>query len=155
MNKQRNLKLDYGAPYRTGGDLYRIIISHSNEAGQVYRRYEVWASQEAIEDKLRLSSTPTNDDLFTFTVGIYEDRLRETNEEIPESEGAFVTNESGVRYGDYRTFPGSMSDSDPLIQTNISLPTSLHKWLRIEAATEGKSISEIIRSALDQYRKSK
>lgn len=155
MNKQKNLKLDYSAPYRTGGDLYRVIISHSNEAGQLYRRYEIWASREAIEDRLHLSSSFTDDDLFRFVVGIYEDRVRETNDDIKEWEGAFVTNESGVRYGDYRTFPGSMSDSDPLIQTNISLPTSLHKWLRIEAATDGKSISEVIRIALDQYRQSK
>lgn len=148
-------RVDHAAPYRTGGELYRVILSHTNDSGELIRTYEVWATLEAIEDKLHLNTPPTQKDLVDFAEKIYLGRLDELKGSISPNEGAFVTDESGVRYGDYRTFPGSMSDSDPLIQTNISLPTSLHKWLRIEAATNGKSISEIIRGALDQYRKSK
>lgn len=148
-------RVDHAAPYRTGGELYRVILSHTDDSGKLIRTYEVWATLEVIEDKLRLSIPPTQKDLVDFAEKIYLQRVAESKDNMPPNEGAFVTNESGLRYGDYRTFPGSMSDSDPLIQTNISLPTSLHKWLRMEAATDGKSISEVIRIALDQYRKSK
>lgn len=152
MNKFR---IDHAAPFRTGGELYRVILSHIDDSGKLIRTYEVWASLEAIEDKLRLSTPPTQQNLVDFAEKIYLHRLDELKNNILVNEGAFITNGSGTRYGDYRTFPGSMSDNDPLIQTNISLPTSLHKWLRIEAATDGESISEIIRMALDQYRKAK
>lgn len=141
----------YAAPFRTGGELYRVILHQYDESNKLMWTYEVWASLEAIEDRLTLKGSPKKSDLQKFAWEIYNRRLRETNYRIPYSEGAFVTNESGVRYGDYRTFPGSMADPDPLIQTNISIPRSLHKWIRFKAAEDSTSISEVIRSALVDY----
>lgn len=142
----------YAAPYRTGGELFRVIIHQYDESNKLLWVYEVWASLEAIEDHLRLQKYPNKADLQKFAWEIYSQRLKDTNYRIPDSEGAFVTNESGIRYSDYRTFPGSMMDPDPLVQTNISIPSSLHKWLKVRAASGSKSISEVIRIALDEYR---
>lgn len=144
--------LEYAAPYRTGGELYRVIIHQYDESNKLMWMYEIWGSLEAIEDRLGLNKAPTQSDLYRFGVEIYEERLKDKDYKIPEWEGAFVTNKSGVRYGDYRTFPGSMMDPDPLVQTNISIPSSLHAWLKLEAAKNKRSISEVIRLALDKYR---
>jgi hypothetical protein len=150
----KGFRIDHVAPFRTGGELYRVVLSDLDDTGALIRTYEVWATNEAIADTLRITTPVTQKDAVDFAEKIYLMRKTELIGKIPQNEGAFVTNESGIRYDDYYTFPGSMTDPDPFVQTNISLPTSLHKWLKIMAAEDRKSISEIIRLALDDYRKS-
>lgn len=146
-----NISVYHAAPYRSGGDLYRVGLDLKNDKGELVKNYEVWASYEAIQDKLGISSAPTKKDLVVFAVDFFKQRMVTTNNNPPEN-GAFMTNLNGVYYGDHKTFPGSLSKVDEWQQTNIVLPSSLHEWVRMESVKTKKSLSDLIRVNLYRYR---
>ena len=143
--------IKHAAPYRTGGNVYRVIIYRYDEHNKLLGQYEVWGTVEAMKQRLSdVKDTPTQEQLQRFAVNVYEERLAETNYE-PKETGAFLTIK-GVIYGDSQTFTDELNDEDAMLQTNISLPASLHEWVKIESAKTRKSLSEIIRIALEQYK---
>lgn len=145
-----NLLVEHAAPYRIGGDLFRIILKNFDEKGSVLHSYEVWATYEAVQDKLGISTAPTYEDLTKFGKDFLKGRLENPNFKN-EEKGAYVTNQ-GVYYGDPKTFPGSLEGVDLLTQTNIILPSTLHEWLKVESAKSKLSLSEIIRIGLGEYK---
>jgi len=143
--------------HRTGGKLYRIFIHRYDEQKNHIGVYEIWATLEAVKSRTHglLNDNPLPSQLNKFAKDFYEHRLDEKNYDLSTETGAFIT-DTGVTYGNADTFSEKMTQiaqNDSYIQTNISLPSSLHEWLKMEAVQGKKSLSEIIRLALLQYKK--
>ncbi len=146
------LEVTYAQPFRTGGNLYRIIIHDYDDQRKLNRIYEVWATLEGIQTRSYglNNDNPLPSQLAAFAKHFYTQRLQETNYE-PKETGAFIMG-NGVKYGQAETFTDQMVDEDGMLQTNISLPSSLHEWVKIESAKTKKSLSEVTRLALEQYK---
>lgn len=144
------LNVTYAGAYQTGGNLFRIIVSEHDTAGALIREYEVWPTLAKVKNELHLNAYPTNVDLTIFGLRYYKNRLTQTNFN-PKETGAFVS-DSAEFFGDAKTFPGAIPNLESMIQTNISLPTILHNWVKEESFKTKRSLSEVIRSSLDEYR---
>src|SRR5207244_2200084 len=128
----------------------RIIFYQYSENNKLQWEFEIWASREAINDHLKNSIIPGKNDLERFGIDLYEKIMDDCNWE-PKQFGAYVTSK-GWQFGDPNTFPGSLPKSETLVQTNISLPVSLHEQIKSEAKSNNESLSEIIRSSLVQFK---
>ena len=148
----KNTSIEYAEPYRTGGELFRIIIHQYDESKKLMGTYEIWATQEAIEDELEIAGSPSRKQLSEYGARIFEKWMDETDNQ-PEQNGLFAIKKDDIRYGDYNTFPGSVWKPEPMVRTNISLPQSLYKWLRVKSAKSNKSISELIRQSIVNYKR--
>lgn len=146
------MKVVHVEPYRTGGELLRIILNAQNKENGMTEVFEVWTTNVVIQQRLELEASPTPDEISEFVKDFFDQWMSET-ENKPVYHGAFVTPEETV-YGDFRQFPHSVieADPDPYIRTNISLSKSQYEWAKLRAVQENKSLSEIIRRALVAYR---
>lgn len=145
-------KIQYAEPYRRGGDLFRVILHQYDQSEKQMWSYEIWGTREAVEDTLRISRYPRTSDLTNFAITIYEKRMRDVDYAPKDYEGAFAITADTIKYGDYRTFPGSMiDDTDVYVQTNVSFPKSLHEKLKIEGVKNNDSLSETLRKAAEFY----
>lgn len=143
--------ITYAAPYSASREIYRVIIYEYDSSNKLLWDFEVWASREAIEDELEISRLPMRSDLIEFAKKTYDLYLSDWGEP-PRHTGIFVSSK-GKTYGDANTFPGSLPTNDSYIQTNISLPKSMHETIKNDSENNNVSMSELIRSSLSQYLK--
>lgn len=87
------------------GEIYRVDVDASNVKYGRYllvRRYEIWATAEAIEDTLKLNSSPSLPELAKFAFSIVKDEFEKNKDAngdrvLPDVYGYFVTNKKGVQ----------------------------------------------------------
>ena len=138
--------------YRTGGELYLITFPICDNAKNILKNYKIWATQEVIEDYLGVIRSPTKKELHQFGLDSMNKWIKKEGFPPKGNDCVLITSKGAV-YGDYKKISKALANIDQMARTNISLPKSLHQWLRVEAARKGKSISEIIRRALVKYKK--
>ncbi len=136
-----------------GAELYQISLllpfTEDKELSR-FSEFEVWASQEFIEDKLRITHSPNLNDQLQFAKQIFFDYIRESNGD-PKEGGAFCYG-GHVYYGDPRSFPSAgFRMAEAMVQTNISLTRELHDAITKESKLTGRSMSEVIRQSLKKY----
>ena len=145
-------KVVHWEPFRTGGELIRIILNARHPTTGIQEVFEIWVMKDVIQDEIGIDRSPTPEDVSVYATAFFEQWMDDVNNN-PVFHGAFVTPTS-VEYGDYRQFPFSMmeSDLDPYIRTNISVPKSLYEWTKVRTVQDSCSLSEIVRRALAEYR---
>ncbi len=137
---------------RTGIGLYRMQISDSTRGNSEYKYYEVWITEEAME-KVNTNFPQMNlkeklEELEDYSEEFYNGSFSKRDEYI----GVFITDKEMQYVRDPSEFTEYLNKLDKLIQTVISVPESLHSWVKTESLRSKKSLSEIIRLALTQYR---
>lgn len=147
-------KVKSSGVHRTGGELFFINIPLYDESNNIIKNYEIWITREALEDRLKISSPPTKKDLEEFGKFFMGKWMEKEGRPPRKNDCVLITNKAAI-YGNFKKISKALANIDQMVRTNISLPASLHEWLRIESAKGKKSISEIIRRALVKYRKYK
>ncbi len=94
------LRIDKIIPIQQGSELMRIDIMFFESGSERVLRalwYELWVSQEYVEDQLRIQYPPTNKDYADFGFRFIANRYKENGNELPSEYGAFATNKTGIK----------------------------------------------------------
>ena len=94
------LRIDKISPVRQGTEIIRIDIMFFELGSERVLRalwYELWTSQEYVEDKLQITHSPTDRDYADFGFRFIVDRYRENGSKLPPEYGAFVTKKTGTK----------------------------------------------------------
>jgi len=86
-------------------EIYRVDVDASNIKYGRYllvRRYEIWATSEAIEDALELSNSPSLPELAEFAFSIIKNEFEKSKDSngdrvLPNVYGYFISNNKGVQ----------------------------------------------------------
>ncbi len=152
MSSKHNTEIKYLGQYSSGSRLFRVIVHHYDEGGSLLGMYEVWATKEAVIDKHSGVGMKFEDKLRSCAIDGFEDILKKNEENSTNHTAVFLNKNKPPKYGDYRKFPGVIKSIDPTIRTNVSMPESLYGWVRIQAAKEGSSVSEVISQSLISHK---
>jgi len=93
------LRVDKIAPVKQGTEMYRIDIMFVESGSERVLRalwYELWTSQEYVEDYLRILHSPTERDYADFGFRFIVNRYKENKDKLPTEYGAFVTRKTGI-----------------------------------------------------------
>jgi len=155
-----NAHITYFAPIKQGSDLFRTIFevyatTPPSEAGKIFKEYEVWLTREVVEDKKRLKKGATNEDIKNFAKEFLKERYDRSGRQIPEEDGAFISNATNVVLGNPKMFPLEPSEKSKLLKTTIMIPEDVHKWLREYSYERSIGIGEAIRRVVMSFREEK
>jgi len=142
--------VDYVGKVGPGIDAYRIILkiysTQPKEAAGLIKNYEVWVSQEFLEDrKYKFNDEGTS----TFALESLQRRFQESGNTVPRENGLKATNEHGIELGN----PQNISES--FARLNLIVTKSQAKWLREKAIEQNSNISAVVRNILDQSKSNK
>lgn len=98
-----------------GGSVFKMQINHPDETGQTTRKYEVWATKEAVEKHFAETGEARPQDLKAYHYQkyarqMYEHRLRNTGGQ-PQEKGVFVSSTQNI-HGDPKLWPHTVVDPD-------------------------------------------
>ena len=96
-------KISYIGEVKSHTEFWRVDIELvETKTGYCLRYgwYEIWASQEYIEDFLKLSKSPDKKDIAQFAYLFISRRYKESNDELPKEYGAFCSNKTGIKLVD-------------------------------------------------------
>lgn len=147
-DKKNGPKIKYSGQYAVGSNLFRVIIYHYDEGERLLGMYEVWATKGFIESKFPSGDLKFNERLRAVAIDGFEELIKYNEENSTRYSAVFYDTNKSPKYGNYREFPGAISNIDPTVRTNVSMPESLYGWVRIQAAKERSSVSEVINQAL-------
>ncbi len=150
--KKGKAEIKYLGQYAIGSNLFRVIVYHYDEGHRLLGTYEIWATKEVIKDKHPGSSLKFNEKLRSFAIDGFEELIKYNDEKSTKHTAIFFNKNKPPKYGNYREFPGVISDIDPTVRTNVSMPESLYQWVRLQAAKERSSVSEVTSQALSDRR---
>lgn len=92
------LKIDYIGEVQIGSECWRINIEFLEANTEKWLRdiwYEVWVSQEYVEDYFKMDRSPTDRDYADFAFRFIEKRYKECKNNLPKEFGVFITKETG------------------------------------------------------------
>lgn len=151
LSQYITVELDHFAPLAVGSEMYRVIYAIRETAtGKLFKFYEIWLSQEYVDDKKRLSKSASKDEILLFANEYLQKRYKDSNNTIPEEGGAFLTNQLGESLGNPRTFSLKLTDQarPAYVTTTIRIPEETHTWLRDFSKEKGIGMGEAIRRAV-------
>lgn len=160
MNKIFNLgdgvggHLVYMNPVAVGSEIYRFIFeiySDPQKPHFLLKEYEVWVSKTFVEDFMRLTHEPTEEEMFGFARDYLINRYKLSGNNVPAESGVYLTNQTGEIRGDPRTFSLNTRDNKRLIRTTIMLPPATLTWLRNYKGEKGVDMGEAIRRAVTTF----
>jgi hypothetical protein len=140
---------------RTGAGIFNIAIRDNNRKDLPNHVFEIYLTEDFMIKRNpnfgELDIREKINQLEDAAENLYKNR-KMLIDYADERVGLVVT-DSGIQcVNDPEEFVAFLKKVDELIQTNISLPQSLHVWTKVESARTKKSISELIRLALVQYK---
>jgi len=141
--------------YSAGSNLYRVIVYHYNAGEALIGMYEVWATKEAIENNYPNKNLKFDDKLRSIAIDGFEELIKYNEEESKTHSAIFYDKNKSPKYGNYREFPGILTDIDPTTRTNISMPESQYQWIRLQAAKDNCSTSEVVNQIISNHREIK
>lgn len=150
--KKHKPEIEYSGQHSPGSKLSRVIINHYDEGERLLGMYEVWATKEAVANKFSDARIKFDEKLRSCAIDGFEDILKHNEENSTNHTAVFIDKNKPPKYGDYRKFPAMLSKIDPTIRTNVSMPESLYRWVRIQAAKENSSVSGVINQALTSHK---
>lgn len=146
-----SVDIEHFAPLAVGSEMYRIIYAIKEvSTGRLHKFYEIWLSQEYVDDKKRLQRSATKDEILTLANDYLRKRFKESNNTIPSEGGAFLTNELGEALGNPRTFQLKLSDQvkPKYVTTTIRIPEETHRWLKVKSGETGLGMGDLIRQTV-------
>lgn len=140
-------KVDYVGRIGPGVDGYRVILkiysTLPKSAAGLIKEYEVWVSQEYLED----NSYKFNDEgASKFALDVIGKRFQESGNTVPRENGLKATSAHGVELGN----PQFISDS--LTRLNLVVRKSQAKWLKEQARKQNSNVSAVVRNILEDIR---
>lgn len=148
-----SVDVDYFAPLAVGSSVFRAIYAiRETKTGRLHKFYEIWLSQEYVEDKKQLSGA-SKEDILEYANDFLKYRYKESGKEIPKEGGAFLTNELGESLGNPLTFSLKLSDKvkPKYVTTTIRLPEETHKWLKEYGEEKNMGLGESIRRVVSGF----
>lgn len=157
-----DVTIEHFAPVAVGSSMYRVIlglrsVKPKSEAGKLFKEYEVWVTQEAVEDELRLVKGANDNDILQYAIDLLRGRCSDTMKEssahspIPEENGVFIP-KAGEKYiGHPATFPIKVTNREDLVKTTIQLPRSTLKWLKKYGVDRNIGLGEAIRRVMEDF----
>lgn len=111
LSQQGAIKVSRPVKYSNTSNLYKINIAHAGEDNKHIRNYEVWATKEAVQKHFEgMTGEPKKYQLQKFARGVYEDRLRGTNNN-PTEQGILVSSTQNT-HGNPAHWPSSITDPE-------------------------------------------
>lgn len=140
--------IDYVGKIGPGIDGYRVILkiysTLPKQTAGLIKEYEVWVSQEYLEDnEYKFSDAGAS----KFALDVIQRRFQESGNTVPRENGLKATSAHGVELGN----PQFISDS--LTRLNLVVTKSQAKWLKEEAIKQNSNTSAIVRNILEETRK--
>ncbi len=140
-------KIDYAGKIGPGVDGYRVILKiystlPRTTAGLI-KEYEVWVSQEYLEDN---DYTFSDEGASKFALDVIQRRFQESGNNVPRENGLKATSAHGVELGN----PQFISDS--LTRLNLVVRKSQAKWLKEQARKQNSNVSAVVRNILEDIR---
>lgn len=140
------IEVAYVGKVGPGIDLYRVILkiwsTPLKETAGLIKEYEVWVSEEYLEDHKYKSS---KDGAQKFALDIIKKRFQESGNTVPRENGLKATNEHGVELGN----PQYISES--FTRLNIVVSKSQAKWLKQQAIKQNSNVSAIVRNIINKF----
>lgn len=154
LSKVISVYVDYFAPLAVGSSVFRVIYAiRETETNRLHKFYEVWLSQEYVEDKKQLTSEANKEDILEYANDFLRKRYKESDNVIPDEGGAFLTNELGESLGNPHTFSLKLSDKvkPKYVTTTIRLPEDTHRWLKGYGEKRNMGLGESIRRVVSGF----
>lgn len=151
LTKGISVDVEHVAPLAVGSTVFRVVYAiRETVTGALHKFYEVWLSQEYVEDKKRLSTEATKEDILQYANDFLKNRYKDSKNVIPNEDGAFLTNELGESLGNPRTFSLKLSDrvKPKYVTTTIRIPEETHKWLKVKSGERGIGMGDLIRQTV-------
>ena len=152
MNNEKRIVLtsgveasvEYIGKVGPGIDVFRVILkiwsTLPKESAELIKEYEVWASEEYLEDHGFKSN---EDGAKKFASEVIEKRFKASGNTVPRENGLKATNEHGIELGN----PQYISES--LTRVNAVLTKSQAKWLKEQAMKQSSNISAVLRGIIE------
>ena len=138
------VSVEYIGKVGPGIDAFRVILKFwstlPKEAAGLIKEYEVWASEEYLEDHGFKSD---EEGAKKFASEAIEKRFKASGNTVPRENGLKATNEHGIELGN----PQHISES--LTRVNAVLTKSQAKWLKEQALKESSNISAVLREIIE------
>lgn len=99
FNEDINLYVEYIGEVKLGTEFWRVDVEFIEAKSGKWLRdmwYEVWVSQEYVEDSLRIPHSANKRDIVDFAFRFISQRYAENKNELPKEYGAFITQKNGV-----------------------------------------------------------
>lgn len=144
------VKLDYVGKIGPAIDGYRVILKiystlPKHTAGLI-KEYEVWTSQEYLEDnQYKFSDAGAS----KFAFDVIQKRFQESGNTVPRENGLKATSEHGIELGDPQYI------SQTFIRMNVIATKDQARWLKKKAREENSNVSAVIRNILEQEKNKK
>lgn len=145
------------SPIAVGSELHRIIYEvysdPSQPSGGLLKFYEVWVSEEYIEDEKHLTHSVTEEEILDFANNHLLKRFKDSGNNVPVEKGAFLSKATGVLHGNPTTFPLKVPDDEKpnFVKTTIMLPEKTQKWLKNYSHQKGIGMGEVIRRVVGDF----
>lgn len=152
MNDEKRIILTSGVEVETayvgkvgsGIDVYRIILkiwsTLPKETAGLIKEYEVWVSEEYLEDHHKHEASELG--AKKFAIDVLKGRFIASGNTVPRENGLKATNEHGIELGN----PQYISES--VARVNVVVSKSQAKWLKEQAHNRGSNVSAIIRDMI-------
>lgn len=141
------VSVEYSGKVGPAIDAYRIILkiwsTLPKEAAGLIKDYEVWTSEEYLEDHGYKANA---EGAKKFALDMIKRRFQESGNTVPRENGLKATNKHGIELGN----PQFISES--LTRLNLIVTKNQAKWLREQAMEQGSNISAIVRNILEKAR---
>lgn len=138
---------------RTGVGIYRMRIQDFSKSNSPHKYFQVWVTEDFMvrrtPDFAELDMRKKLQELEDCAENLYSS----FSEQERLKAGVFVTTKEMQFVDEPTEFTDFLDKFDSLVQTNVSLPESLHEWTKVESARTKQSLSEVIRQALLQYKR--
>ncbi len=145
-------KIRYMGQYSEGSSLYRVIVEHLDSDQKLLGTYEIWLTKDFIDLKYPNIKIDLDTKLWESAVAGFEELIKYNENNSKKYSGVFYDKNKFPKYGNYREFPGVLGGIDPTVRTNVSMPESQYRWIRLQAAKENRSISEIVNQIIKNHR---
>lgn len=141
-------EIAYAGKVGPGIDAYRVILkiwsTLPKESAGLIKEYEVWVSQEYLEDnKYKFS----NEGASKFASEVIQRRFRESGNTVPRENGLKATSEHGIELGNPQYISGSLT------RLNLVVTKGQAKWLKEKAREQNSNVSAIVRNILEKFKK--
>lgn len=140
-------EIAYSGKVGPGIDAYRVILKICSTLPKVtsglIKEYEVWVSEEYLEDHGFNASDLGAE---KFALETIQKRFKASGNTVPRENGLKATNEHGIELGN----PQYISES--LTRVNAVLTKPQAKWLKEQALKQNSNNSAVLRNILDKAR---
>lgn len=148
LSKGVEVKVDYVGKVGPGIDACRVILkiysTIPKETSGLIKSYEVWSSQEYLEDN---KYKYTDDGAKQFSLDILKKRFIESGSTVPRENGVKATSEHGIELGDPQYILSTFT------RLNVIVTKNQVKWLKNQGTIKNSNVSAVVREIIENARK--